>query len=99
MTPSNSPLCCPACRGPVVEHRRELSAQERAAFFFADLPFWILFGACVAIGMWQWLAGAVGFAVTLFIFYRWHQGRTRFRCFACDKSFSHPELQSNEAHQ
>jgi hypothetical protein len=93
MKPTTSQHACPTCRGPVIEQRRDLDTKERAAFFFADLPFLLVFGLCVAVGMWQWIAGVVAFAVTLLIFYRWHRARFHFRCYACDASFEQAELQ------
>jgi hypothetical protein len=61
-------------------------------FFFADIPFWILFGGCVAIGMWHVLAGVLAFAASLVIFYRWHRERSSFRCYTCEGTFRYPEL-------
>lgn len=91
--PTNSPLHCPTCRGPVFEQRRALDTEDRVALLFADLPFWILFGICVAIGMLEWLAGVVTFAVALLVFYQWHRKRYRWHCFACNASFGYRELQ------
>lgn len=90
--PTSSNLVCPTCHGPVFEQRREIDATDRVAFLFADLPFWVLFGICGAIGMWQWLAGVVAFAVALAIFYLWHRNRFSFWCFACDAEVTIPEL-------
>jgi hypothetical protein len=78
---------------------RDLDTKDRVAMLFADLPFWILFGICVAVGMWKVFAGVIAFAITVFLFYRWHRERFSYRCFTCDATFRLPELLPEEANR
>src|SRR5947207_803603 len=89
---NTAPLFCPTCRGPVRKLRREMDATDHIALFFSDVPFWVLFGVCVAIGMWQWLAGVVSFGVMALAFYLWERGRSRFRCNSCNATYSYPDV-------
>jgi hypothetical protein len=49
----------------------------------ADLPFYFFFGLCIAIGIWEWVAGLVAFGVCICLFVLWERSRMKFKCTDC----------------
>ena len=83
---------CPLCRGNVSRVEPEFDAGDFFALLVADWPFWILFGICSAIGMIDWLAGAIAGAVSLVLVLLYIRYRSRYRCKACSRSFTYSGL-------
>ena len=66
------------------------SEQVAAVFllpFVAEIPFWIIFLVCSALGMWHWLAGVTAFATVCLTFFAYKQHRAELRCQVCHKTF------------
>ena len=82
---------CPACGKAVRKLRRDADAADYVAMALMDLPFWLLFGACVALGMVHWLAGVVPAGILLCAFFFWDRSKSRYECDACTKQFFYAE--------
>ena len=76
-------LSCPVCSGQVKRLRRKLGGWDFVWAFGGDLPFWVVFGLCGAIGMWAWSAGVVAFLATVYLLYVWDRRRSSYQCVAC----------------
>ena len=81
---------CPACGKAVRKLRRDADAADYVAIALMDRPFWLLFAACVALGMVHWLAGVVSAGILLSAFF-WDRSKSRYECGACTKQFFYAE--------
>ena len=84
-------LSCPACGKSVRQLPRRTYGADFFALTFAELPYWLVFGLCLAVGMVDWLAGVVAFVVFGFAYFLWHRSRSRYECDACAKQVTYAE--------
>src|SRR5262245_39844216 len=88
MYPSSWPrFCCPACGAVASNLPRKAGTADHLLIIFADIPFWIVVGLCIALGMVDWVAGLVGFAALPFLYYLWDRSRSHFECTRCARRF------------
>jgi hypothetical protein len=87
---------CPVCRGPVKKLSPGMDGADVAVSFVADWPFWILFGLCSAIGMWQWAAGLVAVLGLLAVAFAYVRSRARYKCEKCDRSYGYSFLATEQ---
>ena len=89
---------CPACGKSVRKLHRDADGAEIAAIAFMELPFWILFGACAAIGMVHWLAGVTSAVVLVGAFLLWDRSKSRYECDACGIQSSYHQVVESARH-
>jgi endogenous inhibitor of DNA gyrase (YacG/DUF329 family) len=82
---------CPACGKSVRKLAREADGADTIAIAFMELPFWVLFGVCVMLGMVHWLAGVVSVAILVAAFFFWDRSKSRYECDACGKQSAYHE--------
>ena len=61
------------------------------ALSLMEIPFWIVFGICAALGMVHWLAGVASAIVISAAFLVWCRSNQRYECVVCDRRFGHFE--------
>ena len=77
-------LRCRVCNGTSLQRLpREWEGGDYLWVLFADWPFWLLFGLCVALGIRNWVAGLVAFAGVIYLYSAWSRTRSRFKCRNC----------------
>jgi len=86
------PLACPHCKGSVVRLPREAGVADYFMIGFADLPFWLLFGACATLGMKNWAAGIVSASLVGFLYFAWHRCQSKYRCCTCRETFKYSQV-------
>ena len=64
------------------------------AMSLMEIPFWIVFGICAALGMVHWLAGVVSTIVLGAAFLVWRRSNQRYECVVCDRQFGHFETKT-----
>jgi len=82
---------CPACGKSVRKLPRKADGADIIAIAFMELPFWVLFGVCVVLGMVHWLAGVVSAIVLISAFFFWDRSKSRYECDACGKQSAYRE--------
>jgi hypothetical protein len=85
---------CPACRGQL---RQSSGGVNFALALFGDIPFWIVFGLCLALGMWRWLAGVLAFVATISVFYFYDRSKRSYVCEQCGKQFDYAQAHAAPA--
>ncbi len=85
--------CCPQCGGPVSRVNREIDGTDIAPYLLpADVPFLLLFGACVLAGMFDLLAGIVAASCLGLLYFACARSRAVYRCEPCGTTFRRSTL-------
>ncbi|MEI6801919.1 MAG: hypothetical protein WCK83_02065 [Burkholderiales bacterium] len=90
---------CPCCSGSVKRLPRNHKGWDYAVMLLSDVPFWIVFGLCGAIGMWKWSAGVVAFAVACTLYYLWDRRRSSYLCTQCGTVSNYADIARAQASQ
>jgi hypothetical protein len=81
-------LLCPDCGGTVSAVEEELDVGDVFLMLFGDWPFWLMFLACSALGIWSPLAAVIALAFVLAIWAAWKRAKSTYKCEVCEKRFS-----------
>jgi hypothetical protein len=73
---------------------RKLHGADYVWVFGFDAPFWIVFGICGAIGMWEPAAAVIAFLVMGYLLYLWDRSRSSYYCVQCRTTSTYKETQN-----
>jgi hypothetical protein len=57
-----------------------------------DLPFWLLFGLCVTIGLSNVVAGIAAAAVLGLVYLVWRRCQSSYRCDSCQRTLKYADV-------